>query len=542
MPNHLSISNFSGSAPRLAPHLVKDGHASVAIDCKLDRGMLDSWREPLKVRPNPDKKKSMLQFNCCWLEDEDCVDLAFGPTNCQRIFVTGMEDYPVCVTVDEDCVPTTHRLGVPCPDTAPSATPDPLALRPDKDIEGRSYAYQYVNAYGEVGALSPGSATQPVKDGQPVVITGWVTPDPTWGITQVKIFRTVTGMKSGREQGNTPDTNWMYVKTVDIGDPMVVDSTLNEMLIDALGEDVIVPPPAGLRGITWVESMNLLVGFVGNRLHFSENNKYHNWPHYMDLDDNICAIVESNGIIYAATDGRPYAITGAADCKSAQCREAVRLPGNFPMVGCGSRRIARLASGAVYPSSKGLVFLSGKSAPVILTWGLYTEEQWQLMEPHTAVVAEYGGRVFVFMAGGAFTIMSPGSSEQGWSNSDHSSLADRNVFDAFVSRTGDFYILKEDGLYLWDRGEDLRPHTWVSKLWSLPNSVHMGSGRLVFDSGKEHIEIKVDGRVVADRDVFSSRVFRLPMWSTGTQWAVTLSGTARVSTVSIGASMHDLGV
>lgn len=543
MANDLSISNFAGSAPRLAPHLVPHGHAVNALDCKLDRGMLDSWREPLLHLDNPKRSRTFYQHDCCWLDFEGCVDIAQGEVGCRRLFATGVEAYPVSITVDVNCNMQVHRLGIPCPTTPPSAMPAALTSRPDKDMESRSYAYRYVNSEGDVGALSPGSQAQQMKDGVNVVVSGWPVPVASWGITKVQIFRTVTGLKTGREQGNTVDTTWMMVGETDVSATAFTDDVINELLLDALDIDEANPPPANLQGLVWVESMNTLAGFVGNRVYFSANNRYHHWPDYIELDDNVCALAESNGIVYAITDGRPYAITGAVDCISAACREAVRLPGEYPLVGCGNRRVATIAAGVVYPSHKGLVLLVGRSAPVVVTWGLYTEEQWQCLEPHTAVITEHTGRLYAFFANGAFTLRTPASGEQGWSNDTHSELSDREVIDAFVSRTGELFILKELGLYHWDRGQDLRPHTWVSGTWIQPVPVHQGAARLVMTHGKEHLKIKVDvQRVVLDRDVPSERVIRLPMWATGTRWEVTLSGTAQVSTVSIAPSMHDLGV
>lgn len=539
-----TVNRFRGSLPRVAQHLITPGTAKRALDCKLTSGQLDSFRQPLLVREPEAGTLTTYLHGCCWIDFDSCVDVAVGPVTCKKIFITGYRDYPISMeTKESDCSIIERRLGLPCPDRAPSIFPgvvDPNRSAP-KDIEGRSYAYQYRDDEWALSALSPGSRAVNLHDGQTVVVSGWQQPDPTWGATHVRIFRTVTGHQSGNEAANVPDTTWMYVGEVAINAGSFTDTLYNDELLVALEEDVATPPPANLKGIVWIESINSLAGFVGNRIYFSENNKYDHWPHFMDLDDNICAIAESNGLIYVATDGRPYIISGAVDCKNAGCRSAVRLPGNFPMIGCGTRRMAAVAAGAVYPSLNGMVLMSGKSAPLLMTWGRYSPEDWQAMMPESATPVEVGGKLYVFMQNGAFVFTFAGGPEGGWDMDDHSELSDRGVIDAFVTRTGDFYLLKEDGLWQWDRGNDLRPHEWESNEHVTSTPVAMGAGHLHFDFGAENVKIEVNGREALNREVKSSRVFRLPMWASGTRWTFTLTGTGRVSLLSISPSMADLG-
>lgn len=543
--NDFTVNRFSGSTPRLASHLIQPGAAKRAVDCKLSSGQLDSFREPLKVRDVAETTATMFQHDCCWLEFDTCVDIAVGSVSCQQLFATGIEDYPYPVTITleggELCQPNIRRLGLPCPTRGPAVMPGAVPPAVDKDQEGRSYAYQYVNSSGERSALSPGSRAENLHDGQTVVVSGWQQPDVSWDVISVRIYRTVTGHQSGKEQGNLPDTHWMFVAEVGINAGSFIDNLFNDELLEALEEDIATPPPAGLQGIVWIESMNTLAGFIGNRIYFSENNKYHHWPHHMDLDDNVCAIVESRGVIYVATDGRPYVITGAVDCHNAACRSAVRLPGNFPMIGCGNRRMAKTASGAVYPSLKGLVSLSGNSMPALATWGFYSEDDWQEIMPESITPVEVGGRLYVFATNGAFTMQAQNGAESGWDFDLHSDLSDRGVRDAFVTRTGEFYILKEDGLWLWNQGEELRPHLWESHVHATAVPIGFGAGHLNFDFGAESVKIEVDGRTVIDREVLSTRVFRLPMWAFGNRWKFILTGTSRVSLLSMAPAMRNLG-
>jgi hypothetical protein len=534
-----TIKKFGGSTPRMADHLLGETTAGQALDCKLWHGTLDSWREPLQVHVSSNGTITTALYDCCWLDFETSVDLAYGPVSCKKLFSTGAEEWPAVHEFSDDCTPTTRRLGVPCAYAAPSIVAAVPAA--SKNIEGRSYAYQYRNAAMERGALSMGSVARLIADGQSVVVSGWAVPDPSWGVTHVRIYRAVSGHQTGREAGNVLDTVWMFVGEAAIGAPSYTDTKFNEDLIEALEEDVADPPPAELRGMIMIQSINALAGFVGKRVYFSENNSYHQWPYFIDLDDNVCALAESNGTIYAATDGAPYAITGDVDCANAGCRKAVRLPARYPMVGCGNRRMTAIPQGAVYPTHDGLVALNGGSVPSLLTQPLYAPDDWHKLYPESVIPVHFNGRLFVFARERSFVLTLANGPESSWPLDGHSELSDAGVTDAFVSRTGDFYIVKNHTVYQWDRGATLRPHHWTSPELVAPTMLNFGAGRLWHDHGEEQVKITVDGRVALDRGVLSSRVFRLPMWAEGSVWHVELQGTATVKLFSMATSMKELG-
>lgn len=543
----LSVEQFSGSRPRLAKHLLQNTQAALALDCRFDHGTLDAWREPRAYRQVDPDTRTSLQFGCCWLDFDSCVDWSIGPVNCQRLYATGVSgyDYPVVIEVDPStCQTAIHRLGLPCPQDAPSvltATQEGLA---DKDFEGRSYAYQYENALGERSALSRASNPVMIRDGSSSVISGWEVPDASWGVVNVLIYRSVSAVGASMaapSADNTADTAWMLVGRVAVGAVSFTDNRFNDELQDALEEDIVTAPPEGLRGITLISSMNALAGYVGNRLYFSENNSFHNWRHYLDLDDNICGIVESNKVIYVGTDGAPYAVMAEADCKTAQCRAAVRLPKKWPMVACGSRHMAALPQGAVYPTHDGLVALSGNGMPTLLTSPLYAAEDWQRLRPHTVLPEVSGAYLFVFAQGGSFVISLDDGSTPGWDMDTHSELSDTGVRDIFTTRSGDLFLLKDDGiLYQWDRGTRRRPYRWQSPLWALPKPVGYAACRLRFKTDSVRAIITVDGSEVHNELMHELQPFSLPSWSYGTDWQIELRGTATVSLAALATSFEEL--
>lgn len=548
MPD-FTVNSFNGSVPRLAQHLIKRGMAKRALDCNLHSGQISCWRDPKLVRSLPNGVVLAEQAGCCWFDFTTCVHVARGSATCQQVFVTGREEYPEELTWAEgDCVTHSRRLGMPCPTKKPNLFEAVSDNTPtDRDQEGRAYAYQYESSTGARSQLSPATVAEDASDGDHFYISGWDIPDPAWDVTTVRIYRSVSGDSYGTSTSHKVDTTWMYVGSIDVNDTGLgfSDQTWNDELFEALEGDFSSPPPASLRGITWIESINTLAGFVGNQLYFSKNNEYNNWPHIMTLDDNICGIVESNGVIYVATDGAPYVVEAVTDCEHAGCRSAVRLPYSMPMVSCTPKGIIDTSLGAVYASHKGLVILSGKGKPVILTWPWYSPEDWQSMAPHTAVLAEFDGKLYCFMANGAFALTMPEGPEAGWGADGHTELSDREVSDAFVTRQGQFMLLMDGpdghGLYEWNRGDKLRPHEWESNEHVEPTPYAYGAGHLFFENGLEHVKVEVDGSTALDRFVLAHQVFRLPMWADGTRWKFTLKGTATVSLMSLATTMQDLG-
>lgn len=538
MPS-IAYNKFAGSTPRLADHLTPLGYAAYALDCKFHHGTLQSWREPKLIQELNADTTSVHRLGCCWVQSNKCVDMADGGPNCREVFRTGENVYPEIGIVDYDtCEISWHRLGVPCAQDAPYIEILPWD-GPMKDLEGRTYVYQYVNALGHRGAASAAGDPLSIRDGNPIMITGWPTPDPSWEVTHVRIYRSVSGMTGLTEDVNKMDMTYMLVAEIPIGTPAFIDDKYNEVLIESLVEDEVPPPPDTLRGITHIGTTNTLVGFTGNRVYFSSNNEWHSWPHYFDLDDNVCGIVESNGNVYVATDGAPYVIAGKANCETAACRDIVKLPGKYPMVGCGNRRMAALPQGAVYTSHEGLIALNGASAPIILTHGLYSPEDWAKMIPASITPVLHGGKLFVFGYRGSFYMQLASGAERGWDFDSHSNLSDQ-VIDAFETRTGEFYLVKAGGLFQWDRGPALRQHVWRSPQTFVNTMTTFGAGRMVMRNGPESVKIVGDERIILSRSILRDKVFRLPMWGACTWVQVELTGTAEVSLFALATSMSEL--
>jgi hypothetical protein len=539
----ISVRSFSGSVPRRAEHLVPEGQARFALDCLLEDGTLDSWRAPRPVQVLTAGFENAYQaFDCCWLYSS-CggTSWAEGGVEQNHVFATQYNDvpYPVRIVPDAMCEPVVYRLGLPCPAERIEAAP--AAQVPGKGAAARQYLYRWRDSFGNESNGSEVSASLVVADGTAVQLSGWALPPAAenWDIQEIVIYRSVSGYEPAtRVTENKIDAAWMQVAVIPASSVSYVDTKSDADLYMAMQDDIIEPPPAGLQGLVWLKSMNVLAGFVGRDVYFSKNNQYHNWPFHITLDDTPKAITEANGFIYVATDGHPYVLVGESDCEHAGCRQAVRMPEPLPMVGCCSDMVA-IPSGAVYPSHDGLVLMTGKKAPDFITAAHYAPSDWQALEPHTARVIYYLGRLFVFARSGAFALAIKDGASTAGDTEHHTSLSLRPD-DGFVTRTGRFYLRFGQEIREWNRGAYKMPHQYVSGDYVSGVPIGMGAAQVIMDPGDETFTVTVDGDVAAADQYHMSDTVSLPQWAVGQVWSWALQGTARVKIVSIAPSTKEL--
>lgn len=546
MPRDLTTTVFGGSVPRRAKHLVPANEAAWALDCKLETGELSSWRAPRPIREfSADTRSIYHAFNCCWLSSTTCAHWAEGPVEQRHVFATQYNGipYPVRLILDANCTPEVVRLGLPCPATRPdtnigTSTSTKIG-NASKGAEPRSYAYQFGDRFGNRSTLSEPSLDIVVAEGTAVQVSGWAVPGGGWDITTIYIFRSVAGYDSAiTESDNNIDSGWMQVAAIPAASVSFIDTVLNIDLDEAIKEDIVEPPPADLQGLTWIKSNNCLVGFVGRRLYFTENNNYHNWAYNLLLDDDIKAIAESNNVLYVATNGHPYAVQAAVDCPNAGCRRAIRMPEPVPLVGAGFRSMIALPSGVVWPTHIGLAYMSGDNPPKIATASLYGATQWQALHPDTMKGAYHEGRLFcTFRKGGYIMGLSDGIGIR--SDVDTHTELSLRPDEWMVSRTGRLYLRTGAQLSEWDRGDTLMTHTYESGTAELPVPFNFGVLHVRMAAGSESVTLYVDDDVALDEPMVGTDTFPLPSWE-GTAFRWRLQGTATVHRLSLAPSYKEL--
>lgn len=541
MARSIAVTSFGGSTPRRADHLVEKGSAVRAIDCKLWHGTLQSWRTPRTLRQTAAGTKSTYQaFNCCWLESTACTSWAEGSAELRHVFATQYNDYayPVRIVLDSLCEQTVYRLGLPCPPLVDK----PIAMAAEsysKAAAPRQYAYQYVDSFGGFSALSEPSEELTVADGTSVLVSGWSIPAGGWDIKQIRIFRTVVGFESVfKDEDNKIDAAWMLVGTVAASSVSYVDAKWDYELSEAQTEDFVEPPPEDLRGICWVKSMNCLVGFSGRYVYFSENNNYHNWIYKLLLDDTVKAIVESNDVVYIATDGAPYVIEGQVDPKSAAYRKAQRLAEGLPLIGSTYQNLIAIPSGAIYVTHHGLVYLSKTTTPSIVSAAFYAPDDWQELHPDTARIGYHNGRIFAFFRNGAFCMSLRQGAGTGTELDAHTELSLRPS-EVFTTRTGRFMLRFGIDVKEWDTGDMLMSHTYESSETLVGVPFNFGAAQVRMNPGTERFEVYCDDYQTLDEQLYQSDSFPMPMWATGQEFKWILTGTAEVKAVWLAPSLKE---
>jgi hypothetical protein len=248
-------------------------------------------------------------------------------------------------------------------------------------------------------------------------------------------------------------------------------------LTDVLLSDNYDPPPSGLRGLTRIQN-NILAGFVGNTVYFSEPNRPHAWPiaYSISFPFNIVGIAAIAGSALVLTDGYPYILSGSDPSRFG----TVRVDALYPCL--NSRSIVPMGYGIVWSTHDGLAVFSPGTNAQILTRVLYNQDTWDIAIDPTTVIAEYYGENyfaahstggFIFeqdqRSGGFFTTV-----DQTFTASWYDSKAGRLFFCTGTS--GD--VIEWDNL-----AQPNQTQTWKSKVLKSKEMINLGAARVIADYG-----------------------------------------------------------
>lgn len=184
------ITPFAGIAPKVAPELLPDNGAQVAVNCRVNTGDLSPLRGSTAAgsTTKAGTPKSIFRIDetagaawLAWVNDVDCVR---GPiTGLGRYYYSG-DGVPKATTLADatnggalDYPKLFRAIGVPKPITKPTVTPSGGALA---DIS-RYYMYSFYDDWNQESAFSP------ISD----LTTG--KPDGTWAIAAMDAAPPNTG-------------------------------------------------------------------------------------------------------------------------------------------------------------------------------------------------------------------------------------------------------------------------------------------------------------------------------------------------------------
>lgn len=253
------------------------------------------------------------------------------------------------------------------------------------------------------------------------------------------------------------------------------DSTL---LLDILGSDEYDPPPDDLKGLTAIQNQ-ILCGFVGNKLYFSEIGRPHAWPtaYTQTIEHQIVGVAPLGGSALVMTDGYPYVVQGSDPASLSVSRVDVLYP-------ClNSRSIVAMNYGVVYSTHDGLAVASPGGTQLI-TRLLYNNDTWQTeLNPSTVVAEYYGDAYFASHSAGSFVFER--DERTGGYFVDTPYIFTASWYDSVTGKL--YYVSGTNGdIYEWDNlSQPPVMQEWKSKVIVTQNMINLGAARVIADYAAE---------------------------------------------------------
>jgi hypothetical protein len=324
-------------------------------------------------------------------------------------------------------------------------------------------------------------------------------------------------------------------------------------LFDILVTDDYDAPPEDLQGLTAIQN-NILIGFVGNTLYFSEPGSPHAWPakYAVNLEHNIVGIAAISGSTLVTTDSYPYLVSGS---DPANGMSTARIDANFPCLNKNS--MVTMGYGIVYSTHDGLAVFSPNSGSAIITRLLYNNDTWTTsLDPKTVIAEYYGDNYFASHSTGAFIFEQDAKVGGFFVDADYSFTA--SFYDSIDGIV--YYVSGTNGdIYQWD---DLAQPSvtmeWKSKVIITKDMLNLGAARVVADyatvtatwdsetqlwnsalenwDAADNITFKlwVDKQLILTTTVTDSDVFRLPSGYRTDTFEVGVTGDVRVRAIHLG--------
>jgi hypothetical protein len=324
-------------------------------------------------------------------------------------------------------------------------------------------------------------------------------------------------------------------------------------LLSVLGTDEFDPPPEDLQGLTAIQN-NILVGFVGNTLFFSEPGSPHAWPesYSVNLEHNIVGIAAINGSALVTTESYPFFVSGSDPANGMSTQ---RIDANFPCLNKNS--MVTMGYGVVYSTHDGLAVYSSSGGTAIITKLLYNNDTWTTtLNPSTVIAEYYGENYFAAHSTGAFIFEQDAKAGGFFVDANYTFTA--SYYDPIDGAV--YYVSGTNGdIYKWD---DLSQPSvsmeWKSKVLVTKDMINIGAARVVADyatvttvwdssttvwesvtdiwDAADNITFKLwaNKELILTTTVSDSDVFRLPTGYRTDKFEVSVEGDIRVRAIYLG--------
>ena len=343
------------------------------------------------------------------------------------------------------------------------------------DISGltqtRTYVYTWYTAWGEESIPSPVSTTTYLKEGQVVNITGL---PAVWPVGYVGTYQTV-GMvlRIYRTVPTSSGTYYFRLGTVPLGTTTFTDNIPVNTLSVTLASGSYDQPSSIMVGVKAIHN-NMLVGFYGNTICFSEPGQPHAWPisYRVNLDSPIVAIGNFGTSLVIGTDKNPWLVQGSTPQAMAKVRMDYVLP-------CLSKRsMVNMGYGVSFASTLGLAVYSSQTGGAALTKYVHDWDTWSNSIAAASLVAGYYNDRY-FACDGASTFQFQKDDQIGGYLTTTNQLFTSVYYDTTNAK---FYYVYGTDLYLWDDPANVYgTMDWKSKVLVTKDYQNLGAARVVAD-------------------------------------------------------------
>lgn len=247
-------------------------------------------------------------------------------------------------------------------------------------------------------------------------------------------------------------------------------------LTTLLASDEYESPPEDLQGLVSIQN-NILAGFSGNKVYFSEPGRPHAWAsdNALIFEYDIVGLASVSGDLVVLTKGNPYRVSG----NNPQTMTRNKIDAFYPCL--SKRSIVNMGYGVAYATHGGLAIYNPVSGADIITKFVHDWDTWaELLDPREVVGKFYDNKYFGAYSDGNSFIFERDDQVGGFF------IRVNRAFTAAWTdpETNNLYFVDNgDGdVYRWDSPNEILLSTeWKSKTFVLPTFANMGAARVVAD-------------------------------------------------------------
>ena len=301
-------------------------------------------------------------------------------------------------------------------------------------------------------------------------------------------------------------------------------------LFDILETNEYDPPPENLKGLIAAQN-NILVGFDGNQLFFSEPNVPHAWPakYALTFESDIVGVASVGGYILVMTKEYPYQVSGNNPATMAYARIDTLYP-------CISKRsIVNMGYGVAYVTYGGLAVYNPSGGMDLITKFVHDWDTWPEAVDLTNVTGRFYNGKYFGSDGTASFIFERDDRIGGYF------VQINYKFTAawYDPQSNDFYYISDTlgNLYEWDKStQPLSSAEWKSKTIVTKDFLNLGAARIIADYAVPDAESEAIAAYNAGVPAYN-----LGIWNEYNHTSVSLSyaRTSGVATI-VTATAHQL--